>query len=85
MARNQPIILGRRYRDAEPRAFGRPGQEWIVEALFTGTDGMEYAGLARASNPSERKTLSLAVLGDWRQFMLIGGGEPDEKPAQPLE
>jgi hypothetical protein len=85
MARNRPIILGQRYREAQPRAFGRPGQEWIVEALFTGTDGMEYAGLARASNPSERKTLSLAVLGDRRQFTLIERGEPDEKPAQPLE
>jgi hypothetical protein len=41
---------------------------------------MEYAGLARASHPSERRTLSLAVIGDRRQFTLIGGGEPDDEP-----
>jgi hypothetical protein len=71
MRRRQPVTIGQRYRDAQPRAFGRAGQEWIVEAIFTGTDGIEYAALVRASDPPERKTLSLTVLVDRRQFTLI--------------
>jgi hypothetical protein len=80
MALYRPIVIGQRYRDTEARAFGRTGPDWIVNALFTGTDGIEYAGLVRASNPSERKTLSCAVLRNRRQFRLIGGGEPADKP-----
>jgi hypothetical protein len=75
MARKQPITIGQRYREVQSRAFGRPGQEWVVEALFTGTDGIEYASLVRASEPPERKTLSLAALDDRRQFTRVARRE----------
>jgi hypothetical protein len=69
--RQQPVTIGQRYREAQPRAFGRAGQEWIVETLFTGTDGIAYAALVRASDPPERKTLSLTALVDRWRFTLI--------------
>jgi hypothetical protein len=51
--------------------FGRPAPEWIVEGTFVGNDGIEYARIALAADPSHRKTLSVAVLTDRRRFAAV--------------
>jgi len=63
-----PISIGDRYRDVQQRTFGRPGLEWIVQHLLTGSDGIAYARLVCASDPSNQKTLAFAVLGDRHRF-----------------
>jgi hypothetical protein len=79
MTPKQPIQKGQRCREVRLSMFGRPGPEWIVEALFTGADGIEYSRLVRASDPSQRKTLSVAALCDRRRFVLIEAGGTDHK------
>jgi hypothetical protein len=71
MAKASPISIGQRYRDVHQRNFGRPGLEWIVQDLLTGTDGLAYARLACATDPSKRKTLSFTVLGDRHRFQRL--------------
>ncbi len=75
-----PIARGQHYREVQLSMFGRPGPEWIVEALFTGIDGIGHASLMRASDHSQRKTLSLAVLNERRRFTPIPGGTPAGEP-----
>jgi hypothetical protein len=36
---------GQHYRDVQPGRFGALGIEWIVEAVFQGTDGVTYTRL----------------------------------------
>ena len=62
------IAPGQRYRDTQPGIFGQPGSEWIVEEIFTGTDAVEYARVVSASDLTQRKTLSVAILLDERRF-----------------
>jgi hypothetical protein len=50
MASKRPVELGHRYRDVHPGAFGASGTEWIVVAVFRGTDGIQYAQLVCASD-----------------------------------
>jgi hypothetical protein len=71
MASRHSIETGEGYREVEPSIFGAPGLVWIVEDLFTGTDGIEHARLACALDRTQRKTLSLIVLGDRRRFMRV--------------
>jgi hypothetical protein len=40
-----PFERGQRYRDLSPGRFGTLGTEWIVDAIFLGTDGIQYAQL----------------------------------------
>jgi hypothetical protein len=68
MALKKPIERGQRFRDGHPGAFGGSGTEWIVEAVFRGTDGVQYAQLVCASDLSQQKTLSIDVLNDRRRF-----------------
>ncbi len=72
MASAQPITLGQRFRDLQARSFGRPGLEWIVESLLTGSDGIEYARVVCATDPTRRKTLSRAVLGERSRYQRVG-------------
>jgi len=65
---NQQIDRGQRYRDINPRAFGRTGSDWIVEEVQTSRDGIQHARLVCVSDPTVRKTLAAAVLGDLRRF-----------------
>jgi len=63
-----PIGPGQRYRDTQATIFGLPGSEWIVEEVFTGIDGVQYARVVSASDLTQRKTLSVAILRDRRRF-----------------
>jgi hypothetical protein len=71
MISKQAVERGQRYRDVHPGAFGPIGTEWIVEALFQGTDGVQYALLACSSDLSQQKTLSVDVLNDRRRFQRV--------------
>jgi hypothetical protein len=63
------IAVGERYRDIERGQFARPALNWIVEAVYTGTDGIGHAKLVCASDLVQRKTLSVSVLLDQRRFV----------------
>jgi hypothetical protein len=67
----KPIERGQRFRDVHPGAFGPMPTEWIVEALFRGTDGVQYAQLVCASDVTQQKTLSVDVLTDRRRFQRV--------------
>ena len=68
MARQHSIERGQRYRDVQPGRFGALGIEWIVEAVFQGTDGVIYAHLVCAADLTQQKTLSVHALADQRRF-----------------
>jgi hypothetical protein len=71
MISKQSVERGQRYRDTHPGVFGPLETEWIVEALFRGTDGVQYALLVRASDLTQQKTLSVNVLHDRRRFQRV--------------
>ncbi|HZT19845.1 MAG TPA: hypothetical protein VFA23_10605 [Dongiaceae bacterium] len=64
--RNPEISVGARYcrRDA-------PSIVWEVYSLFTGTDGMPYAGIFCISDPTRRKTVSRSVLEHDEQYARV--------------
>ena len=68
MAVKKPIERGQRYRDLSPGRFGALGTEWIVDAIFQGTDGIQYAQLVSASDLTQQKTLAVDVLNDRKRF-----------------
>jgi hypothetical protein len=68
MAVKTPIGRGQRYRDLSPGRFGALGTEWIVDAIFLGTDGIQYAQLVNASDLTQQKTLAVDVLNDRKRF-----------------
>jgi hypothetical protein len=68
---NPTVERGQRFRDIHRGAFGSSGVEWIVDALFRGQDGLEYARLVCASDPTQRKSLSVDVLRDRRRFQRV--------------
>ena len=43
----------------------------VVDQVFVGTDGKQYAQVYLATDPQERKTLSTAVLLDKRRFVEV--------------
>jgi hypothetical protein len=61
------VSIGQRFVDARSPMFAHP---WIVEKTFTGSDGIEYAHVVCADDPTRRKTLSAAVLADTRWYTL---------------
>lgn len=69
MILKRAILVGERYRDREPGRFARPALDWIVEAVYTGADGIGHAKLVCASDLAQRKTLSISVLLDARRFV----------------
>ncbi len=64
MAPKQPQI-GQQYRQVGT-AF--QNSVWVLTAIVVGPDGIEHAHLTSANDTTQRKTLSLAVLTDTRQF-----------------
>ncbi len=68
MTPKRAIVVGERYRGLERGQFSRPGLDWIVEAVYTGSDGIGHAKLVCASDLVRRKTLSVSVLLDARRF-----------------
>jgi hypothetical protein len=65
---NEAVKRGERYREVHPGRGSASGTEWVVEALFRGTDGVRYAVLVCASDVTQQKTLSVDVLSDRRRF-----------------
>jgi hypothetical protein len=68
MASNHLVERGQRYRDLSSGRFGVLGTEWIVDAIFLGTDGIQYAQIINASDLTQHKTLAVGVLGDRKRF-----------------
>ena len=68
MPQKQSIERGQRYRDVHASRSGAFGTEWIVEAVFRGTDGIVYAQLVCATDLSQQKTLSVHALIDRSRF-----------------
>ncbi len=62
------VTTGQRYRDKQVSLPRVGAQIWVVETVFTGTDGVEYAELACLGEPSLRKSLATAVLRDKHRF-----------------
>jgi hypothetical protein len=71
MALKESIKRGERYREIRPSRSSASGTEWIVEALFRGTDGVRYAVLLCASDSTQRKTLSIDALSDGEGFQRV--------------
>jgi hypothetical protein len=65
------VERGHRYRDLSAGRFGVLGTEWIVDAIFIGTDGIQYAQLVNAGDLTQQKTLAVDVLGDRKRFELV--------------
>ena len=63
MASKNPVERGQRYRDLSSSRFGIMGTEWVVDAIFLATDGIQYAQIINASDLTQRKTLSLRLRG----------------------
>ena len=53
--------------------FGQLSPDWVVDRVFVGTDGKEYAEVYLATNTKEKKTLSTAILLDKRRFIEVMG------------
>ena len=68
MASDPPLRLRQRFREAGMLLFGRGGAEWVVRDLFVGTDDLWYARVVLVVDPSQSKTLSVAVLTDRHRF-----------------
>jgi hypothetical protein len=62
---------GQRLRDIHPRRPSASETEWIVEALFRGTDGVRYAVLVCASDLTQRRTLSIDALSEGEGFQRV--------------
>jgi hypothetical protein len=71
MVLKESIKRGERFRDAHPGRGSASGTEWVVEALFRGTDGARYAVLVCASDLTQRKTLSIDALSDGEGFQRV--------------
>jgi hypothetical protein len=67
----EALKRGQRYRDIHPRLTSASGTEWIVEALFRGTDGVRYAVLVCASDLTQRRTLSIDAVSDGEGFQRV--------------
>jgi hypothetical protein len=51
--------------------FGTPPAAWEVIQVFTGIDGLPYVRLHKSDDPTQSKTMSLAVLADPRRFRRV--------------
>jgi hypothetical protein len=72
MAVRDAIEIGRRFQEAQRGYLGKPAPLWIVEDVFrTPVDALGYARLTCVADPTQRKTLSVAVLSDRRRFLPI--------------
>jgi hypothetical protein len=65
------IALGRRFVPTGDRLFNTRQPEWEVVAIFTGSDGLDYAQIRRVGPPQDAKTVSGAVLSDRRHYLAL--------------
>ena len=69
MAKPRLIESHQRYREVGSGYLGKVPRVWVIEETFTKeADGLAYALLTCEHDPSMRKTLSVAALGDRRRF-----------------
>jgi hypothetical protein len=61
-------MIGERYRNLDLKTWKA---EWIVEAIYKGTDHHEHAYLRSASDHTLCKTLALSVVSDPSRFVLV--------------
>ena len=62
--------LGQRFYNARLSAFGTPlSITWVVQQSWVGGDGIQYVRLVKESDPTEKKTVAAAVLGNRRHFV----------------
>jgi hypothetical protein len=71
MVLKESIKRGERYREIRPSRASASGTEWIVEALFLGTDGVRCAVLVCASDFTQRKTLPIDALSEEEHFQRV--------------
>jgi hypothetical protein len=71
MTLTESLKRGQRYRNLHPGRPSASGAEWIVEALFRGTDGVRYAVLVCAYDLTHLKTLSIDALNDGEGFQRL--------------
>jgi hypothetical protein len=71
MVLKEAVKRGERYRDIHPGRASASETEWIVEALYRGIDGVQYAVLVCASDLTRRKTLSIDALSDGEGFLRV--------------
>ena len=70
-------VLGRRKRESgvspgiRYRRRDAPYMVWEVIEAYTSTDGKHYVVLVNLSDPTWRKTLSLAELGSGNQYIRL--------------
>ena len=59
------------FRDTQLTHFGAAATEFVVRRVFVGTDGNQYAELCSATDSTDRRTLSTAILRDKRRFVEV--------------
>jgi hypothetical protein len=59
------------FRDTQLTHFGGAAPELVVRRVFVGTDGNQYAELCSATDSTDRRTLSTAILRDKRRFVEV--------------
>jgi hypothetical protein len=64
------VQVGQCYREVDTSFIGSSMALWSIERVFVGTDSFHYAWILNAADRTSRKTLSLAVLGDRRRYVL---------------
>ena len=64
-----PVAPGQQFREPHLNRFGKRSLALVVRRVFVGTDGKDYAEVYSADTPSDRRTLSVAVLSDKRRFV----------------
>jgi len=62
------IERGQNYQEVGPPRVGSRRLVWLVEDVFIGTDGQQYARLVCHADPSLRKTLALVALADRKRY-----------------
>jgi hypothetical protein len=80
MAKSNIVRQGQRFREVTGLSMSSSRLIWVVERVFIGTDGHEYAALSCASNGTQHKTLSAYILTDTRRFAVLGAEEPGLAP-----
>lgn len=71
MARAAEPEVGQRFRPVGRGMFGTAPSAWEVIQVFTGIDGLPYVRLHKSDDPTQSKTMSLAVLADPRRFRRV--------------
>jgi hypothetical protein len=65
---SKPEAVGQRYRDL---SVSFPNADWVIDKIFKGTDGLEYAAIRSASDPTRKKTLAVSVMSDANRYALV--------------